>query len=144
MVVRHPLIMVTNQINVIGIAIILQLVKCPPQAKNVPLGQKRRRGRPCNAVLGLLRRARKSILTAGLSDNEEEFALEDTNMELIEDSSLGIQFQNVLQINTNTSIQPTPTLSEQLLIPDNISVITDNTFTANHIYDTLPMYHIYD
>ena len=48
--------------HIIGIAIILKLVKCPPQAKNVPLGQKRKRGRPCNAVLGL-------------SDNEEEFEL---------------------------------------------------------------------
>ena len=44
-----------------------------------------KRGRPCNAVLVLVRRTRWSILTAGLSDNDEEFELEDTNMELTEE-----------------------------------------------------------
>ena len=43
--------LVLIQLIASGIALILKLVKCPPQAKNVPLGQNRRRGRPCNAVL---------------------------------------------------------------------------------------------
>ena len=64
-------------------------------------------------MLGLVRRTRRSFLTAGLSDNEEEFELEDTNMELTE------------------------VTSENLLIPDNISVIPDSTFIGHHIYDSL-------
>ena len=56
------------------------------QAKNVPLGQKRKRGRPCNAVLGL-------------SDNEEEFELEDNNMELTEESLLSNQIRDELHIS---------------------------------------------
>ena len=91
--------LVLIQLIASGIALILKLVKCPPQAKNVPLGQNRRRGRPCNAVLGLVRRTRNSILTAGLSDNEEEFELEDNNMELTEESLLSNQMRDELHIS---------------------------------------------
>ena len=46
--------------------------KCYIKVKNGSprtLVKKRRRGRPCNTVLGLVRITAKSILTAGLSDN---------------------------------------------------------------------------
>ena len=50
------------------------------------LYQKRKRGRPCKAVLGL-------------SDNEEEFELEDNNMELTEESLLSNQIRDELHIS---------------------------------------------
>ena len=108
--------------------------------KNVPLGQKRRRGRPCNAVLGLIRRARKSILAAGISDNEDEFEMDDTDLEHIVESSLNIQFQTELNINTDSNSQPTSVaITEHLIIPDDISIVPDIfTRSVNYIYDTLP------
>ena len=46
-----------------------------------------------------MRRTRNSILTAGLSDNEEEFELEDNNMELTEESLLSNQIRDELHIS---------------------------------------------
>ena len=48
--------------HLVALALTLELAKAPLAARNVPLGEKRKPGRPAHAVLALLHQPRESIL----------------------------------------------------------------------------------
>ena len=61
--------------HIVGLALSLQLAEAPLAARNVPLGEKRRPGRPAQSVLALLHQPRESILAE--EAEEDVFNLDD-------------------------------------------------------------------
>ena len=126
--------------HVIGIAILKKYVKCDVRAQNVPLGEMRKRGRPCQAPLVHLRRPRASILRGDFVDYEFERdnQLNPDSNEPYEVNYNDQETENQLFLNEQPAempFNPSGTLTTLESFTDNFIAENDPTFAAD--YNTL-------